>query len=77
MNCTESKFDGYPRVGHCINITKQMENGRNVHRVLVKFLQMSADLKYRWLAVLELQDVIVGAEITFVCSTLKTLNQNL
>jgi hypothetical protein len=38
---------------------------------------MSADLKYMWLAVLELQDVIVGAEITFVCSAFKTVNQNL
>jgi len=38
---------------------------------------MSADLKYRWLAMLELQDVIVGAKITCVCSTFKTVNQNL
>jgi hypothetical protein len=38
---------------------------------------MSADLKYRWLAVLELQDAIVGAKITFVCSNITTVNQNL
>jgi hypothetical protein len=38
---------------------------------------MSADFKYRWLAVLELQDAIVGVKITFVCSAIKTVNQNL
>ena len=35
MNCTESKFVSYPRVGHCINITKQMGNGRDANRVLI------------------------------------------
>jgi len=37
MNCTESEFDSYPRVGHCIIITKQMGNGRAVHKVLINF----------------------------------------
>jgi hypothetical protein len=38
---------------------------------------MSVDFKYRWLVVLELQDASVGAKITFVCSAIKTVNQNL
>ena len=33
---------------------------------------MSADFKYRWLVLLKLQDAVVHAKITCVCSAIKT-----
>lgn len=77
MKCTESKFDSYPRVGHCINITKQMGNGRNVHRVLISSYRCQLILSTGGWQCWSCKMLSVGAKITFVCSTSKAVNQNL